>query len=208
MTMTTQRVRVAGAGIERYSHVCALFSSREQEYAVLAPFVRDGISNGDKNIHIVDPQRREDHRARLRRSGIDIDGAERERTLELVEWMDAYLKGGRFDVESMLGIVRQTLDRSAAEGRPFSRILGQMAWALEDRPGVGGLLEYEARVNTVLEDYRQVAVCAYEVERYSGDTVVGVLRTHPAVIIGGRLHENPFFVPPDEFLKELEERPS
>ena len=33
-----------------------------------------------------------------------------------------------------------------------------------------------------------------------------ILRTHPMVIIGGILQENPFFVPPDEFLGELRER--
>jgi hypothetical protein len=32
------------------------------------------------------------------------------------------------------------------------------------------------------------------------------MRVHPAVIIGGILQENPFFVPPDEFLRELRER--
>ena len=31
-------------------------------------------------------------------------------------------------------------------------------------------------------------------------------RTHPMVIIGGILQENPFFVPSDEFLRELRER--
>ncbi len=32
------------------------------------------------------------------------------------------------------------------------------------------------------------------------------MRTHPMIIIGGVLQENPFFVPPDEFLSELEQR--
>jgi hypothetical protein len=36
--------------------------------------------------------------------------------------------------------------------------------------------------------------------------VVDIMRTHPMVVIGGVLQENPFFVPPDEFLKELRER--
>ena len=38
-----------------------------------------------------------------------------------------------------------------------------------------------------------------------------IMRTHPMVIIGGILQENPFFVPPDEMLRELREhagRPS
>jgi hypothetical protein len=34
------------------------------------------------------------------------------------------------------------------------------------------------------------------------------LRTHPVVIIGGILQENPFFIPPDQFLRELQERRS
>ena len=33
-----------------------------------------------------------------------------------------------------------------------------------------------------------------------------ILRTHPMVVIAGVLQENPFFVPPDEFLRELRAR--
>lgn len=33
-----------------------------------------------------------------------------------------------------------------------------------------------------------------------------ILRTHPMVIIGGVLQNNPFWVAPDEFLRELEAR--
>jgi len=33
-----------------------------------------------------------------------------------------------------------------------------------------------------------------------------IMRTHPMVIIGGILQENPFFVPPADMLRELRER--
>lgn len=33
-----------------------------------------------------------------------------------------------------------------------------------------------------------------------------IMRTHPMVIVGGMLQANPFWVPPDEFLRELNER--
>ena len=33
-----------------------------------------------------------------------------------------------------------------------------------------------------------------------------ILRTHPMCIIGGVLQTNPFWVPPDEFLRELKAR--
>jgi hypothetical protein len=32
-----------------------------------------------------------------------------------------------------------------------------------------------------------------------------ILRTHPMVIIDGLLHSNPYYVPPDEFLREIRE---
>jgi hypothetical protein len=36
--------------------------------------------------------------------------------------------------------------------------------------------------------------------------VIDIMRTHPMVIVGGILQENPFYVPPDAMLKELRER--
>jgi hypothetical protein len=33
-----------------------------------------------------------------------------------------------------------------------------------------------------------------------------ILRTHPQVIVGGILRENPYYVPPDEFLREVRGR--
>jgi hypothetical protein len=51
-----------------------------------------------------------------------------------------------------------------------------------------------------------LVVCAYDLTKFSAGVMMDVLRTHPLVIIGGFLHENPFFVPPDELLGELHAR--
>lgn len=53
---------------------------------------------------------------------------------------------------------------------------------------------------------RDPVICVYDLAKLSGAVVVDVLRTHPMVVIGGLLQENPFFVPPDEFLRQLWER--
>ena len=51
--------------------------------------------------------------------------------------------------------------------------------------------------------FEDPVVCAYDLTRFGADVVVDVMRTHPMIIIGGMLQENPFFVPPDQFLREL-----
>ena len=50
------------------------------------------------------------------------------------------------------------------------------------------------------------AICMYDLSRFRASVAIDVMRTHPMVIIDGVLQENPFFVPPDQFLLELRER--
>ncbi len=76
-----------------------------------------------------------------------------------------------------------------------------MEWALESGTTVDALLEYEATAN--LKALEDPVVCAYDLTKFRGDVVVEVMRTHPMIIVGGILQENPFFVAPEEFLRNL-----
>jgi hypothetical protein len=49
-------------------------------------------------------------------------------------------------------------------------------------------------------------ICTYDLTKFGASVVMDALRTHPAVIIGGLLQENPFFVPPYALLQEIRER--
>ena len=73
-------------------------------------------------------------------------------------------------------------------------------------PGVHQIVEYETRLNHILPKYDDVVVCTYDLNKFSASTVMDILRTHPQVIVGGVLQQNPFFVPPDQFLAELRAR--
>jgi hypothetical protein len=67
-------------------------------------------------------------------------------------------------------------------------------------------VEYETRLNHILPKYDDVVVCTYDLKKFSAATVMDILRTHPHVIVGGVLQQNPFFVPPEEFLAEVNAR--
>jgi hypothetical protein len=60
----------------------------------------------------------------------------------------------------------------------------------------------------VLPKYDDPVICTYDLSKFPASMVMDIMRTHPVVIIGGILQENPFFVPPDQFLLELRERRS
>jgi hypothetical protein len=81
-----------------------------------------------------------------------------------------------------------------------------MEWALVDMPGIGDMMEFETRVNYVVPKYDSPVICSYDLSKFGASTVIYALRTHPVVIIGGLLQENPFYVYPDELLLELREQ--
>jgi hypothetical protein len=81
-----------------------------------------------------------------------------------------------------------------------------MEWALVDLPGIGDLIEFETRVNYVVPKYDNPVICAYDLSKFGASTVLYALRTHPLVILGGLLQENPFYVEPDQLLLELREQ--
>jgi hypothetical protein len=60
----------------------------------------------------------------------------------------------------------------------------------------------------VIPKYDDAVICAYDLAKFDASVVIYALRTHPVVIIGGLLQENPFFVPPDQLLVEIRERRS
>ncbi|VTU16453.1 hypothetical protein RA8CHR_01272 [Variovorax sp. RA8] len=88
----------------------------------------------------------------------------------------------------------------------ISRITGHAEWAGEHWPGVEDFLEYEARLNDVVPKGRDTVVCLYDLSKTSASLVADVLRTHPVIILGGVLHENPFFTPVEQFITELRAR--
>ena len=59
---------------------------------------------------------------------------------------------------------------------------------------------------SLLPNYDMITVCVYDLAQFSASVVMDILRTHPQVIVGGVLRENPFYAPPDEFLRELSSR--
>src|SRR5713226_51759 len=206
METNDRSVQFAGGILGRQRHVCAFFNSVEEEHRVLGSFIKDGIDGGERAFHIVDPERREEHLERLAGSGIDVNRAMDTGQLEVRPWQDAYLRGDRFDQDAMLVLIENALTSSGTAGYPLTRLLGHMEWALLDKPGVDDLLEYETRLNYVLPKYDDPVICTYDLSKFSASAVMDIMRTHPVVIVGEVLQENPFFVPPDQFLLEIRER--
>jgi hypothetical protein len=199
-------VRIGGRELGSVRHICAFFHNKEEEYRTLLDFIKDGIKQSEKAFHIVDANQCEKHRSRLEKEGIPVAAAEESGQLKIACWEDAYLKDGHFDQNRQINLIESVLKAGKDEGFPLTRLVANMEWALEEKAGVEDIVEYESRLNYVLPKYNDPVICTYDLSRFNAGVAMDILRTHPLVIIGGVLQENPLYVPPDEFLQELEER--
>ncbi len=198
--MFSSRIGLAVPGVELRpgDHICAFYPSLEERDNILVPYIREGLAAGDKCICVID--------------GPDVAGledafgappdesTEGPRQLEMRRSEDTYLSEGKFSTDAMLEFWDIAVGGALEHGFEFSRAAGEMTWALRHMPGVEDLIVYEAQLNRFLPKYPQVIMCLYELGRFSGEVLVDVLKTHPKVLLGGMLLDNPYYLAPDEFL--------
>ena len=58
----------------------------------------------------------------------------------------------------MLALIQEVLEGGRQQGFPLTRLVAHMEWALEDRPGVDDLVEYETRLNYSLPRYKDPVI--------------------------------------------------
>jgi hypothetical protein len=181
------------------SHVCAFYRGGSDRDRLLTGYLGAGLTAGDKCICVVDSaytaKRLESLRGTCGGPG-PVDG---QLDIHLPE--STYLAGGEFTPSDMLTFWTESLVKAEIEGFTFCRLVGEMTWALRDAPGVEHLVGYESELNRVTSSCPVIVLCLYDLDLFSGEVVVNIVKTHPQVLVQGILVENPYYVGPDEFLR-------
>lgn len=206
MRTVPKPIPVAGSQLGEGRHLCAFFRGDDEAHRVLLPFVLEGFASGDKAVHVVRPDQEGPHLERLAAAGIDPAAVRTSGQLEVRHNTETYLNDGGFDPDRMLVAFESMVSANAKSRFPTSRIICHMDWAARDRSHQEHLVEFESRVNEVWRRHDDTVICVYDLAKFGGDMVIDIMRTHPWVLIGDVLQQNPFFVPPEEFLPELRAR--
>lgn len=190
---------IPGVQLAPGDHVCAFYPGLAERDEILIPYLSEGLAAGDKCICVVDATDSETILAAIG-AEVDLGPCLGRQQLDVQQSQDTYLRGGGFSTEAMLDFWDRSIGAAVAGGFGFARAVGEMTWALRQMPGVEELVAYESRLNRFLPRYPQVILCLYELDRFSGEVLVDVLKTHPKVLLGGMVLDNPYYLEPDEFL--------
>lgn len=200
-------VTICGETLTGPLHICAFFDSREEQYEILLPWIKEGIDKGEEVLNILSESLQSDHCSRLSEAGIEVQEAVKKKQLKIVASEKSYLEGDSFAAQRMFSVVEEALFE--AEAGPYAnfRGCGDMEWVLKNLPGTDELIEYEARLNFLTPHHDCSIICSYDINQFSGRAIADIMATHPQVIMNGRIHKNPHFVPPVEYLATLIKHP-
>jgi MEDS: MEthanogen/methylotroph, DcmR Sensory domain len=185
-------------GLVPGSHVCAFYRGDSDRDRLLSGYLGAGLSAGDKCICVVDSANTAQRLESLPGACSEPGPYTGQLDIHLPE--STYLAGGEFTTSDMLTFWTEGMVKAEVDGYSFCRLAGEMTWALRDAPGVEHLAGYESELNRVTSSYPVIVLCLYDLDRFSGEVVVNIVKTHPQVLIQGILVENPYYLGPDEFL--------
>jgi DNA-binding CsgD family transcriptional regulator len=100
----------------------------------------------------------------------------------------------------MTSFLAASLSEATEEDFPLLRAAGEMSWVLPMPVGADDFFVYESAVNDVVADAPAVFMCLYDLQRFSVQMLVDVLRTHPHVLLGSSVIENSHYLTPTQYL--------
>ena len=195
------RLAELAAKLSLHEHLCVIYETREEQFAVASPFLATGLEWGEKCLLLADENVAAAVLDALRKRGTDVDPYLRGGALTITHKRDTDLRQGRFAPDWWIGFLNQASAEAAASRFSALRILGDLSGAPGEDTSTDNFLEYESSVNRFLRDHNARMICQYSRNLDSPEFMLGIIRTHPVVVYGGLVCKNPYYVPPEEFLK-------
>jgi DNA-binding CsgD family transcriptional regulator len=198
---------IPGVGeVEAGTHLCALYSGPSERDELLFPFLQEGMREGDKCLCLIDDAEPATVRGQV--EGWPVSDTPPSEQLDVDRASAVYRHSGRFSVTLMTSFLAEALTQAADEAFPLLRAAGEMSWVLPHPAARADLFAYESAVNHVVADMPALFMCMYDLERCGVTMLVDVLKTHPMVLLGRTVLENPHYLAPNEYVADDEASPT
>jgi signal transduction histidine kinase len=183
-----------------HDHVCSIYQNREEQVAAPVRSIQIGLERGEKCLFASDRKTVSDVVEALYAMDIDVDEAMNSGRLTVAGAEETYLRNGRFEPDEMNRFWEEVLEPAMASGFSGLRLMGESPLALGRDPGARAFMEYEVKLNHFVRDHPMVVTCQYDRNHFSPEVILNAIRTHPIVVYGNFVCNNPYYVPPEELL--------
>lgn len=183
------------------THICQIFSDDDERNDSLLKFLLSGLQSKERAACFSEKTDERTIAEFFARNGLSYKELHQQGAFALSGTRDVYFKDERFDPERMLELLTEFYRESMRAGYTAARVIGEMLPEVQDIPGGERLMEYESRVSLLLRDVPVTSVCQYDARSFDGATIMDILKVHPHMVVRGAVINNPFYIPPEEFLR-------
>ena len=189
--MNTQHVTNTGIDIigDAYwgSHYCLFYQNSKDLIDILIPYFKTGLMNNEFCIWVISGELDERTTKESLEKAIPDFVKHLERgQIEIIHYNEWYLTDGSFNADKVLDAWRKKLDQALDMCCNGMRVAGDVSWLKEKE--WENLIEYENRVNTLINKLQMIAVCSYSLDKYSPFELVDVINNHHSILIKRNLN--------------------
>lgn len=181
-----------------HDHHLLLYESTDQQFATVAPYIREGLAEGDRCHYFAHENSGAEVLDELRERGVDVDDASDAGQLSIHAASDVYLSDGTFDPQRTIDLLDRMHSEAIDDGYDRLRVTGETAWANDHDVDADALLEYEKQVDEFCTRRPLVGLCQYRRSEYPSEFIADLLRTHPQITSSDAFQANCYYEPPSE----------
>lgn len=176
-------------------HQCMIYGGSPAKHLPgLAALMYGKLKTNRRCLYLNSPTMVAGIRSYLAAAGLDVEHEVAKGALVLSSDQN-HLTNGRFDVNTMLGMLVDAVNRALKDGYEGLWATGDMTWELGSEKNFDKLLEYERGLEEIFRQHPTLCgVCQYHQDMLPIDAIEKSLRTHQAVYINATLSLiNPFY---------------
>jgi two-component system, LuxR family, sensor kinase FixL len=179
-------LRNTGIKIVRYmpwgTHLCQFYQTKKDLLEILLPYFKAGLKNNEFCMWITsEPLSAKEAKNALKKEVRNIDKLIEKGQIEILEYSQWYMKGGRFNADRVLACWVQKERQALKKGFSGLRLTGNTFWL--EKKDWRNFTEYEAKVNNAIGRHRMLAVCTYSLDKCTASQVIDVVNNHQFALI-------------------------
>ena len=164
------------------THLCQFYQTKDDLIDILVPYFKTGLESNEFCMWITaEPLLVEDAKKALKKAVKNIDDYIKKGQIEILDASQWYLRSGKFDADEVLaGWVQKEKD-ARKKGFDGLRLTGNTFWL--EKKDWKDFTKYEEVINSVIGNYRMIAICSYSLDKCNASEIIDVVSNHQFALI-------------------------
>jgi len=164
------------------THFCQFYETKEDLIDILVPYFRSGLENNEFCMLITStPLSSKDAKYEFNKLIPNFEDYLKTGQMEILSYNEWYTVDGLFDTDRVLDGWVKKHDKAILNGFDGLRLSGNTFWL--EKEDWNNFVEYEEAVDTVIGNFKMMALCTYCLEKCNAAEVIDVVNNHEFALI-------------------------